>query len=346
MGDRLIRVKEQYDVILGQGAGATHDAFYQVYLDFIYFLHSYYIASTSRYEKKLWVQRVIDFVHRHGGRFLQRHFNPNTGHVTYTVLEDDRRYEKCRPALCGKRFTARRTKRPFTIETPDVFHPPPPPARHQQRRHVVQQPYPQHPHIIALQEQRQNVEEEMNDVQHPLVPHDPPLPQEEEPQIVFAAAGNNRPHEQHPGQQYIMPMLTEHRDIEEEERMDFEELVQLDDFTVAAVLLRNQTDVFQFEDLVFTAVDTIPRNNVTFGNNTDEMMWRNDHIDTFSDLDEMGEDNFDIQGMFDDDVDMKVAGFAIVLPPPGLYHEIPRVIGHHDHMFDGLDDMIDDDFDN
>ena len=49
--------------------------------------------------------------------------------------------------------------------------------------------------------------------------------------------------------------------------------------------------------------------------------------------------------MFDDDVDMKVAGCAVVLPPPGLYHEIPRVIGHLDHMFDGLDDMIDDDFD-
>lgn len=136
------RITEQgpYDILYGQGAQTKHGLFYQIFLDFIFFLHPFYLACTSNHEKSLHVQRVIDFVHRHGKRFLQRQVDPVTYQVMYTELNETMRYNKCRAALCERRVTERRMLRPYTVVDLEVVaHPAPPDQR--QRCPVAQEPW-------------------------------------------------------------------------------------------------------------------------------------------------------------------------------------------------------------
>ena len=356
MSDRIIYQKGQYDILFGQGAHAEHDAFHQVWLDFVYFLKPYYHEAQSNYEKKLFVQRVIDFVPRHGGAFIQRRtIDP----VTFQELNEIKIYDKCGAVLRETRVTRIRMERPlrpFTVVEPDVFHPPPP-ARRGSR--IVRQSQLEQPQPVQLQEHRPSVEEQMN-VQVP-----PPSPLVDSPHIVVVVQ---------PGQHFhAVPFFVDHQGIEEEYR-NHEELVPLDEFPVAGVILGNReailrratsqpywqdgphdlfgledpqqhrpTIAYQFEDVAFTEVNEIHRNNATLDNWTDEAMWRDHDIETFSDLDEIVEDDFDVRGIFDDDFDMEVAGLGRVLLPPHPYHGMPLIMGQNDHMFDEFfDDMFDD----
>ena len=133
-----IHFKGPFDIESIRGGSNEHDPFHQLWLGYRDFLHPFYVEAETKLERYLCKQRLIEFVHRHGGRFIKRsEHNPHTfRELTYAEA-----LEKCSRTISDLRVGPP-LPRPFIlVDVEPAFADPPrrqhPPRQRRQEQRVV-----------------------------------------------------------------------------------------------------------------------------------------------------------------------------------------------------------------
>ena len=125
--NNIIQIKGPFDILDGRG-GHTQDEFHQLWLDYRDFLKPFFKAARTKRERYLIKQCLINFVRRHGGRFIKRRDDDPSTFQELSLIEV---LEKCSAALRETRKNAT-VVRPFTVVV-DESAPAQPPRQQRQR---------------------------------------------------------------------------------------------------------------------------------------------------------------------------------------------------------------------
>lgn len=125
--NNIIQIKEPFDILDGRG-GHTQAEFHQLWLDYRDFLKPFFKAARTKRERYLIKLCLINFIRRHGGRFIKRRDDDPSTFQELSLIEV---LEKCSAALRETRKNAT-VVRPFTVVV-DESAPAQPPRQHRQR---------------------------------------------------------------------------------------------------------------------------------------------------------------------------------------------------------------------
>jgi hypothetical protein len=163
-----ILAKGPFDIESIRGATIQNDLFHQFWLAYCYYLRPFYYAAGTKVERYLCKQRMIEFVHRHGGRFIKK---IETNPVRYRELTRMEALAKCAHTITGNQRDII-VMYPFTVVAVEPAFANPPPRQHPPRQRRVRaavgvdaMPQPQDQQQQQQQQVMQEPQPEQNGLQ-------------------------------------------------------------------------------------------------------------------------------------------------------------------------------------